>query len=407
MKSKFLFITLIVSNILFSQTELRVGDIAPDITITDYISNIPKDKSFKNKFILLEFWATWCGTCLQEVPNLNKFQENFKSKKDFVFVSITDEKPEKVLKTLKRISFNSMVVSDQTKKTHKNFIETKEGSFSLPTTVLIDNKGIVKWIGTPFELNDVLLNKFINGKELKKSDQSLSNVPPAPVFRQSNEEQLTDIAYKTIDNKGTQYSFILLDGINESGTTNFNNLNDEGSCFYLNTYLNSILSDLIGVPEFQIILSENLKKNNYGLFYKHKDFNNEKEAKMEIKENLLRCLNLNESIVFKDSEVYILTIKDKTKLEEVKNETGVKDGMNKTHFLFSNVNINSVINKIGIEYKVIVKDETGLKGKYDFILKRNSLDETIKDLEVYGLTLNKSNEKVKFYEYHDVSENKN
>jgi uncharacterized protein (TIGR03435 family) len=407
MKSKFLivFITLIVSNTIFSQTELKVGDLAPDINITDYISNTPKDKGFKNKFILLEFWATWCGTCLDEVPKLNALQENFKSKKDFVFVSITYEKPEKVIRTLKRIPFNSMVVSDQTEKTRKNFIEKKDGYFALPATILIDNKGVVKWIGTPSELNDVLLNKFVNGEELKESDNSNSNKIMDPIFIQPSEERITDIAYKTINNEATQYSFTLLDGNKSEMRNNFKNLNEEGSCFYLNTSLNSILADLSCTFEFQIILPENLKEKNFSLFYKNKSFFNEKEALKDIKENLLKSLQLNENIVFNNSEVYVLKIKDKAKLEEVKNETVSKNGINKTHFLFSNVDINSVINLIGVVNKIIVRDETNLKGKYEFILKRTSLEATIKDLEVYGLTLEKSNGKVKFYEYKE-SQNK-
>ena len=114
MKNKILLIiiTLLGSNVASSQNELVVGKMAPNINITDYIFNTPSDKNFKNKFILLEFWATWCGPCLEEVPSLNKLQEKFKSKKDFVFISITNEKPDKVLRTLKRIPFNSIVVSD-------------------------------------------------------------------------------------------------------------------------------------------------------------------------------------------------------------------------------------------------------------------------------------------------------
>lgn len=44
-------VILFISNSLFSQSELKVGDIAPKINITDYISNIPNDKNFKDKFI--------------------------------------------------------------------------------------------------------------------------------------------------------------------------------------------------------------------------------------------------------------------------------------------------------------------------------------------------------------------
>lgn len=256
MKNKILLIiiTLLGSNGASSQNELVVGKMAPNINITDYIFNTPSDKNFKNKFILLEFWATWCGPCLEEVPSLNKFQEKFKSKKDFVFISITNEKPDKVLRTLKRIPFNSIVVSDQTGKTFKNFIEDKDGSYSIPKTILIDNKGIVKWIGSPYDLNDLILDKFINMKELSVLDNSINNRPPDPIFIKPSEDKITDISYKMIYNEATLYSFTLLNGNKNEFNMNFNNLRAEGLYFDLNKNLISIISNLSNVLESQIIL---------------------------------------------------------------------------------------------------------------------------------------------------------
>lgn len=401
MKNKILLIiiTLLGSNVASSQNELVVGKMAPNINITDYIFNTPSDKNFKNKFILLEFWATWCGPCLEEVPSLNKLQEKFKSKKDFVFISITNEKPDKVLRTLKRIPFNSIVVSDQTGKTFKNFIEDKDGSYSIPKTILIDNKGIVKWIGSPYDLNDLILDKFINLKGLSVLDNSIKNRPPDPIFIKPSEEKITDIAYKMIYNEATQYSFTLLNGNKNEFNMNFNNLRAEGLYFDLNKNLISIISNLSNVLESQIILPENLKEQNYSLFFKNKNFITENESKLDIKINLLKSLHLTENVIHKNTDVYVLKVKNKNKLEEIINETEVKNGYNGTHFLFSNVDIDVTIKSISFYYKIIIKDKTNLKGKYDFILKNNSLEDMIKDLEIYGLSLDKINEDVEFYKY--------
>jgi uncharacterized protein (TIGR03435 family) len=401
MKNKILLIiiTLLGSNVASSQNELVVGKMAPNINITDYIFNTPSDKNFKNKFILLEFWATWCGPCLEEVPSLNKLQEKFKSKKDFVFISITNEKPDKVLRTLKRIPFNSIVVSDQTGKTFKNFIEDKDGSYSIPKTILIDNKGIVKWIGSPYDLNDLILDKFINMKGLSVLDNSISNRPPDPIFIKPSEEKITDIAYKMIYNEATLYSFTLLNGNKNEFNMNFNNLRAEGLYFDLNKNLISIISNLSNVLESQIILPENLKEHNYSLFFKNKNFITQNESKLDIKINLLKSLHLTENVIHKNTDVYVLKVKNKNKLEEILNETEVKNGYNGTHFLFSNVDIDVTIKSISFYYKIIIKDKTNLKGKYDFILKNNSLEDMIKDLEIYGLSLDKINEDVEFYKY--------
>lgn len=401
MKNKILLIiiTLLGSNVASSQNELEVGKMAPNINITDYIFNTPSDKNFKNKFILLEFWATWCGPCLEEVPSLNKLQEKFKFKKDFVFISITNEKPDKVLRTLKRIPFNSIVVSDQTGKTFKNFIEDKDGSYSIPKTILIDNKGIVKWIGSPYDLNDLILDKFINLEGLSVLDNSINNRPSDPIFIKPSEEKITDIAYKMIYNEATLYSFTLLNGNKNEFNMNFNNLRAEGLYFDLNKNLISIISNLSNVLESQIILPENLKEQNYSLFFKNKNFITENESKLEIKINLLKSLHLTENVIHKNTDVYVLKVKNKNKLEEIINETEVKNGYNGTHFLFSNVDIDVTIKSISLYYKIIIKDKTNLKGKYDFILKNNSLEDMIKDLEIYGLSLDKINEDVEFYKY--------
>ena len=121
------------------------------INITDFIHNIPNDKSFEDKFIVIEFWATWCGPCLDAVPHLNELQEKFKLNNDLVFISMTDEKPEKIKATLDRIDFKTIVVSDQSKKTHKDLEVENDGVMMITLTDLIDNNGNVKWKGHPEE----------------------------------------------------------------------------------------------------------------------------------------------------------------------------------------------------------------------------------------------------------------
>ena len=174
---------LILSQYNFCQNKLKVGEKAPKLNITDYLQNVPEDKNFDKKFMLLEFWATWCTTCLEEVPKLNQMQERFKNQKDLIFVSITYESPEKTKKTLERVKFNSIVVSDQTKKALNDFVLDNKGTIALPKTILIDNKGIIRWIGVPYTINDTVITKFLEGKEILESDNTISNRPPPPVVK--------------------------------------------------------------------------------------------------------------------------------------------------------------------------------------------------------------------------------
>ncbi len=65
---------------------------APAFVVEEWISDKPE---LKGKFVLIDFWATWCGPCKKAIPELNAFQKEFE--KDLIVIGISDETKEKVL----------------------------------------------------------------------------------------------------------------------------------------------------------------------------------------------------------------------------------------------------------------------------------------------------------------------
>src|SRR5438876_349622 len=53
---------------------------------------LTKEPNRKGKFILLDFWATWCGPCRKAIPELNRIHKNFGDK--LVVIGLSDEKEE-------------------------------------------------------------------------------------------------------------------------------------------------------------------------------------------------------------------------------------------------------------------------------------------------------------------------
>ena len=87
----------ILAGKLFAQNELlkslQRGKQAPDFTAMSLKKDTFNLSSFKNKFVVIDVWATWCGPCKQESPNFERIAEKYSSDKiAFVALSIDDNK---------------------------------------------------------------------------------------------------------------------------------------------------------------------------------------------------------------------------------------------------------------------------------------------------------------------------
>lgn len=159
-------LSLSQSDLFKPQKELLQTKI-DSLEVSDYLLNEPDDKNFNPRFKVLEFWATWCKPCLKAVPHLSKLQAKFKDR-NIVFLSFTYESPEKAKKTFERVKFETIVVSDTSRTIHKKLRISYNGTMPLPRTVLIDDENKIVWYGSPDDLDQDLIEKFLNKTSLKK-----------------------------------------------------------------------------------------------------------------------------------------------------------------------------------------------------------------------------------------------
>lgn len=77
---------------------------APDFTVYDKDNNPVKLSDFRGKPVILNFWASWCGPCVSEMPEFQEFYDQYGEDIHFVLVNLTDGSQETVETASKFVS---------------------------------------------------------------------------------------------------------------------------------------------------------------------------------------------------------------------------------------------------------------------------------------------------------------
>jgi uncharacterized protein (TIGR03435 family) len=157
----------------------KIGDVPPPLTLTKTIQGTPaKDFSWdklKGKVVVLEFWATWCGPCVQAIPHLNALAEQFKDK-PVVFISVSSENEDVIRLFLKSHPLKSSVTQDDFEALNKAFHVA-----GIPHTVIVDASGHIAAITHPEHIKTEHLDEILAGKK--------SSLPEPDVYTVSRDSK--------------------------------------------------------------------------------------------------------------------------------------------------------------------------------------------------------------------------
>jgi thiol-disulfide isomerase/thioredoxin len=125
---------------ILAKEKTGIGMNAPDILTSNTIDNSEfKLSSLRGKYVLLDFWGTWCGPCMGEMPKIKEYYNKYSAKNFIVLGVNSGDTAEKWKNSIKNNDFNWSHI----RTTKENDLLIPFNVRSFPTKILIDPNGVI------------------------------------------------------------------------------------------------------------------------------------------------------------------------------------------------------------------------------------------------------------------------
>lgn len=145
--NKFLFVIALI----FSGRALALepDQDVPDFTLKAMTGENLRLEEMRGQVVLINFWASWCGPCRQEMPVLQKIHTRYEPLGFTVLGVNVDEEPKKAERIAERMNLDFPLLLDSKQKVSESFDVN-----AMPFTVLVDRDGVVRYIHRGYKPGD-------------------------------------------------------------------------------------------------------------------------------------------------------------------------------------------------------------------------------------------------------------
>ncbi len=150
---------------------LTIGDKAPSIKAAVWLKGTKTTEFKKGQVYVVEFWATWCGPCKENIPHLTDLAKKYQGKASIIGISIWENNggdDPKVLDKVKAFvasqgsKMDYLVAADNKSNTIADSWMKPASEGGIPCSFIVDQSGTIAWIGHPAKMETVL-TKVIDG----------------------------------------------------------------------------------------------------------------------------------------------------------------------------------------------------------------------------------------------------
>src|ERR1035437_5343142 len=207
---KFTILLLILISYSFNSKLLSqptVGQKAPSLSGLKLIDK--KLPNLENKFIFIDFWATWCSPCRKSLPHVDKLAEKYKDK--VVFFAISDEKETEVRQFLQKNIFNKLIFGLDIQKDLYSKFEIR----SVPQYYLISPQNTIVTSGFSSEISDEYLDSVLmNYNAYKPTTESKIKISEDSIEKVSSIEISENSGLKEFISQ-SGYTFLIRDSLSK------------------------------------------------------------------------------------------------------------------------------------------------------------------------------------------------